>query len=217
GEDAGWLLPGDFGDPNQEYERTYRGAAFFDTSHHGKVQLAGPDAASFLHNLCTNEILKLLVGKGCEAFVTTNQAKIVAYVLVYRHQLADGTTVLSIDAGPGMGEGVARHLDRYLISEQVEIADRTTDWGQLHLAGPQAAAVLQKSLGFTAASLRDLEHTKFEVGGIPVIARAHRPLGIPGFDLLARAGQATRIWNSLVEAGATPAGIATYHVLRVEA
>ena len=82
----GWLIPADFGDRRGEYEQTCRRAAIFDISHHGQVELVGRDAGKFLHNLCTNDVLKLAIGDGCEAFLTTSQAKTVAYVLVYRGQ-----------------------------------------------------------------------------------------------------------------------------------
>src|SRR5207302_1414566 len=114
----GWLLPQDFGNSSSEYSRTRDGAAVFDISHHGKVQLSGADAARFLHNLCTNDVLKRRVGHGCEALLTTNQAKIAAYVLIYRDQASDGAVVLELDSGPGMGQRVAHHFDRFLISEQ---------------------------------------------------------------------------------------------------
>jgi hemoglobin-like flavoprotein len=36
-------------------------AAVFDLSHHGKLHVTGADAATFLHNLCTNDIKNLAV------------------------------------------------------------------------------------------------------------------------------------------------------------
>ena len=70
-EDAGWLVPAHFGDPAAEYHQARARAAVFDLSHCGQVEAAGKDAASFLHNLCTNEVNKLQVGEGREAFLTT--------------------------------------------------------------------------------------------------------------------------------------------------
>src|SRR5262249_29600945 len=83
-EEFGWLLPAHYGNATAEYEYARQQAALFDLSHHGQVDVSGPDAASFLHNLCTNEVKNLLPGRGCEAFLTTGQAKIVAFITVYR-------------------------------------------------------------------------------------------------------------------------------------
>ena len=128
-EQFGWLVAAHYGDASSEYQSAREHAALFDISHHGKVEAGGKDAASFLHNLCTNEVKNLAAGGGCEAFLTTGQAKIVAFVLIYHAVGPQDRHVFLLDAGPGMGDRVIKHLDRYLISEQVELADRTGDSG----------------------------------------------------------------------------------------
>ena len=61
-EDAGWLVPDHFGDPPSEYQQAREGAVLFDVSPRGKLELTGSDAARFLHNLSTNDILGLMPG-----------------------------------------------------------------------------------------------------------------------------------------------------------
>src|SRR5438552_3870503 len=87
-ESAGWLVPAHYGDPAAEYGRAHTAAAVFDVSHRGKVELTGPDAPSFVHNLSTNDVLNLPLGAGCEAFFTTAKAKVVAHVLIYHVRIA---------------------------------------------------------------------------------------------------------------------------------
>src|SRR5947209_19489241 len=118
-----------------DYERARSDAALFDVSDRGKLEVRGPDAPSFLHNLSTNDILNLPLGAGCETFFTTAKAKVVAYALVFHIRLSGGRDALWLDVGSGEAEGLIRHLDHYLISEQVETADRTAEFGQFHLAG----------------------------------------------------------------------------------
>ena len=65
-------------------------AALFDQSERGKVELTGPDAPNFVHNLCTNDVLNLPLGGGCEAFFTTAKAKVVAHALIYHVRIAGG-------------------------------------------------------------------------------------------------------------------------------
>ena len=74
-ERAGWSLPARFTDTTPEYEAARGHAALFDCSACSKIELAGPDAIGFLHNLCTNDIKNLPVGGGCEAFLTTHKAR----------------------------------------------------------------------------------------------------------------------------------------------
>jgi folate-binding protein YgfZ len=213
----GWLIPADFGDRRGEYEQTCRRAAIFDISHHGQVELVGRDAGKFLHNLCTNDVLKLAIGDGCEAFLTTSQAKTVAYVLVYRGQAEQADAIFHLDAGPCMGERVAQHLDRYLISEQVEIADRTGELGYVHVAGPKALEVLENALSANLSALQDLKQMQVSIGGHTIQVRKHSPLGLPGFDIRMLREQANSLWASFLAAGAAPAGTEAYQTLRVEA
>src|SRR4051794_39289324 len=53
---------------------------FLDRSDRVRLEVAGPDRAKFLHNLTTNEVKRLAVGRGCEAFVTSPQGKTLGYV-----------------------------------------------------------------------------------------------------------------------------------------
>src|SRR5262249_13693020 len=77
-EDAGWKVPAHFGRATDEYQYARQHAAFFDRSHHGKIDVRGKDARTFLHNLCTNDIKNLAEGGACEAFFSTNKAKAIA-------------------------------------------------------------------------------------------------------------------------------------------
>jgi folate-binding protein YgfZ len=208
-EEAGFPVPAHFGDPAAEYEAARGGAAVFDVSHRGKVEVAGPDAARFLHNLTSNDVLHLAPGAGCEAFLCTAKARVVAYLLLWNQPRPDGTPGFWLDLAPGMAPPTIKHLDYYLISEQVELADRTAEIAQVYLAGPGAPDVLARV--FPAQP--PLEPLR----GGPGPVRRHDALGVPGYDVLAAAPSAAMLWQSLVAAGARPAGREAFEALRIEA
>jgi folate-binding protein YgfZ len=216
GEYFDWLMPAHYGDALAEYDSARQHAALFDISHHGKLQASGADAAAFLHNLCTNDVKSLLPGSGCEAFLTTAQAKIAAFVVIYRG-LRQDEAGFSVDAGPGMGTRVFQHLDRYLISERVELSDRTHDFAQMHLAGLQARAVLERTLGHKLPELVELQHTTGTLAGRDCLLCRRQPLGLPGYDVLCDRDHGPAVWQALVAAGARPAGLEAYDLLRIEA
>jgi len=217
-EEAGWLIPRHFGSPAQEYEQVRSRCGLFDLSHRGKVELTGKEAASFLHNLCTNDIAGLPIGAGCEAFLTTAKARVVAWFRLYYLQLFDGRPALWLDVAPGMAEKVIQHLDHYLISEQVEFADRTREFALMHLAGPQAAAVLEKALVDDVPPLEEHHHMMRTFGSSDTShIRRHDPLGVPGFDIVCLRARAANVWQMLVRAGAAPAGSEAFETLRIEA
>ena len=68
------------------YQTALERAVYFDLSAYGKIAVTGPDAATFLHNLSTNDIKKLPVGGGCEAFLCNARARTLAYLLISHWQ-----------------------------------------------------------------------------------------------------------------------------------
>ena len=184
-----------YGDPQEEYRAAREHAALFDLSDRGKIELAGKEALFFLNNLCTNDVKNLSVGSSCEAFLCTAKAKVVAHILVGHHP----SDVLLLHFEPGQEERVLNHLNHYLISEQVEITDRTKELGQFHLCGPKAHSLLEKDLPESMPFFRN------------------DPLGLPGFDLFFSADKTQEVWQSLVNAGPRPAGRDTWEMLRIEA
>lgn len=215
--EAGGRMPAHFGEPAAENHYARAGAALFDLAHRGKVEATGKDAAAFLHNLSTNDVKSLPVGAACEAFLTTGQAKIVAYLLIERLQPAGGSDVFWLDSDPGTAEAVVKHLDRFIISEQVELMDHSGDFAEFHLAGPNAAVVLGQVAREALPLLPELQHCSAVLGTAPARVRRHDALTVPGFDILCRQEQAEAVWRALTEAGARPAGRMAHNVLRVEA
>jgi tRNA-modifying protein YgfZ len=217
-EEAGYFIPAHFGDPAVEYQQARNGAVLFDQSHRGKVELTGPEAALFLHNLCTNDVTGMPVGAGCEAFLTTAKAKVVSHLYVFHLLLHDGRPALWLDVAPGTSEKVIQHLDHFVISEQVEFADRTREFAQMHLAGTQAHHVLEKALVDDVPELDDLQHMIRTFGSDATShVRRHSPLGLPGYDIVCLRGRAETVWQMLLRAGAKPAGHGAWEMLRVEA
>jgi tRNA-modifying protein YgfZ len=209
--DAGMLMPADFGDPQGEYHAARSHAAVFDLSHRGTVALSGADCVAFLHNLCTNDIKKLAPGCACEFFLTTHKARVVGHGFAHRLLPADPPRLL-LDVTPGTGQQLASHLDRYIVSEQAEVADQSGRDARIHVCGPDALGLLPAAAG-TLAGATDLQSVG--IGSLRVTR--HDRLAMPGWDAVGPGSELTELIRSLVAKGCTPAGNAAYNVLRIEA
>lgn len=199
-------------DRDTEYQQAHDGAVLFDVSSRAKVQLSGKDSRSFLHNLCTNDINRLAPGAGCEAFLATAQAKLIAYVLIYHTPAGD----YWLDADPGTSATMVKHLDHHLISEQVEIVDRSHDFGQFHLAGPRAEAILSQLMAGPIDRMDELQHCQVTFQVTPCYLRRHGPLGVTGFDLVCPRQQCEPLRGALQLAGVMAGSAETYELLRIE-
>jgi len=203
---------------SSQYRQTREGSSLFDCSTHGKLEVSGPDAPSFLHNLSTNDINKLPLGGGCEAYFCDARAKTLAQALIYHVLIDGGRHAFWLDVPPGFGEKLLKHLDRHLIAEQVELVDRTAQFAQMHLAGPKAKEVLERALGDSIPELAEFQHMERTFGvNATCHIRRHDPLGVTGYDVVCLNERAEGVGAMLIAAGAKPAGPQTFEVLRVEA
>ena len=102
----------------------------FDLSDWSQIELTGKDRQPFLNGFCTNDVKKLASGEGCEAFLSNIKGRVIGHIQVF----ADDRR-LCLESEPGQAAAVIEHLDRYLISEDVQLVDRTNDWDLLLIVG----------------------------------------------------------------------------------
>ena len=121
----------DFVDWQADYEALTARCGVIQLVGWSQVQVSGRDSASFLHNMCTNDIRKLEPGQSCEAFFTDVKGKIVAHVLV----IATGEHIELLTV-PGQAERLITHLVRYIIREDVKLANVSNDFVWYYALGP---------------------------------------------------------------------------------
>src|SRR5215831_4001829 len=195
--------------PGQDEDRALRGgAALVDTSAREVVRVTGPDRVSFLQGMVTQEVEALPPGGVADAALLTPKGAMVADARVLKR--AEDLLLLT---EPGYGPAVLGALGRYLISEDAELSDASGELGQLSLVGPEAEALAQRVLGLGAPADGTLR--PFDAGGTTGWAMPQGLL-LPGVDLLVPVGALDRVFDRLLEAGATPVGFAALEVLRVE-
>lgn len=204
-----------FGDTTGEYHACTGHAGIADLSARGRLEVTGKDRVRFLHNTCTNDINTLPVGQGCEAFFLDAKGRVLFYATIFA-----GEESISIDIDPGQVEALLKHLDRYIIREDVQLHDRSTATTLIHVLGPQAGAVLSRCADRSLAAFVNLAHAACMIADVSCQARRHDRSVLPGFDILMPDEHAPAIWQALRAAGGErlwPVGLQTLEVLRIEA
>jgi folate-binding protein YgfZ len=197
----------------RQYQAAYSGAVLFDLSTYTKIELSGPEAPQFLHNVCTNEVKNLSAGAGCEAFLTTAKARVVAHVFIgcFRRQ---EQTVFWLDTVPGQADAVCRHLNHFIISEQVEVADRTHELAMFRVVGPLATARLETCFKCQLAGLAHLQHLRVSLAdGATGFVRRFDALSLPAFDVICP--RDTTAWTATTDLETADPRV--HEILRVEA
>jgi len=208
---AGTPLPLAFGDVPKEYRAGVEGCALFDETDRGRIDVRGEESAGFLHRILASDVRGLAEGQGQPSLLLSSKGKVLFAFDLFRS--SEGAT-LSVAAGDG--PGLLAALDTYRFAEKVGFEDLTTACAPLTLAGPDVARVVRDAIGADLPE-RDFAWSRasWRSGEIRL---ARRPVaGSPGALLDAGPALAAGLWDSLREAGATPAGLVARDCLRVEA
>lgn len=176
------------------------------------IEICGADRASFLHNLCTNDIRKLELGQGCEAFFTDVKGKVLLHCLLYCEPDA-----IVLSATGGFAEAILPHLDKYLIREDVTLTDRSEDWSEIFVSGTAAFRFLEKHGVSGLADAPMLSHQTIHIGDLTATLRRVPYVQGDGFVLQVETGKVDAVKDLLAAADATAWDAAVYQLARIQA
>jgi aminomethyltransferase len=208
-DDAAPLLT--FGDVPAEYRAGVEAAALFDATDRGRVDVSGDDRTDFLHRILSNHVHGLAPGAGNRQLLLTPKGKIQAD---FELRVEPDRFVLSTP--PGSAQALIAGLDMFLFADAVELADASAQSAPLELMGPSADSIVAAAFG-VAPSVEPFHCATSELGGLPVTLTRAPVAGSLGWRLDAGPDQVETLWRTLVDAGATPAGLIAHDSLRVEA
>jgi aminomethyltransferase len=214
---AGWEMPVQYRSILEEHKAVRRAAGLFDVSHMGEVDVRGPEAGRFLNHLVTNDVARLYPGRVLYSPMCYPTGGVVDDLLVYLRGPED--YFLCINAG---------NIDKDLawIREQaagyrVTVADRSPDYAQLAVQGPQAPAIVQSLTGVNLDEIKYYHFGAGEVAGVRCLISRTGYTGEDGFELYHPAADARRLADAVLEAGADRglelAGLGARDSLRLEA
>lgn len=207
----GVSTPAHFGNPAAEEQGAAQSVILADLSPRAILTLTGRDRAKFLHNFCTQEIKALTPGQATEAFVSTIQGKVLAHVLVFVDQEA-----IWIEAAADKEAALSAHLNKYIITEDVEVTSRSAEFAVFYLAGGNLSNVLS-SLGIALPAESKIGSSVVTANGVTLSLHRVPWTGNAGWELLVPVAAAQSMWQKLVESGATPIGWQTFSLLRIQA
>lgn len=185
------------------YQALRSGAAVLRLPGRGLIYAHGRDRARLLHNLSTNDVKKMTPGAGAYAFLLTPQGRIQADLNLFcfpDHFL--------LDTEADLREKVPQLIRKYIIADQVELADAPLE--SFALEGP-AAAKLIEALGGPAPTT-PWSHAAW---GEYIVA-AVSITGQPGFRLFKPAEETDDLLAKLLAAGAAEATDEDARAVRIE-
>ncbi len=229
---VGWEMPVQYKGIVEEHHAVRQRVGLFDVSHMGRLEVTGPDAASFLRSLVTYDIARLEVGEGHYALVCQEDGGILDDVYVFR--LADERFLMVVNSANAdrIRDWAPRHLTPSL---QAAVEDRQRETAMLALQGPQAVQEMGRVLPTVAEGLAGRHSTEVSLAAATVFISRTGYTGEDGFEIIAPLpsrpaprpflptaaaeplGAGVGLWLYLVGRGVQPCGLGARDSLRLEA
>lgn len=213
---AGYDMPIQYSGIIDEHNAVRNKVGVFDVSHMGEIFISGEDAEAFVNHIFTNDVRGLAPGKILYGMMLYDDGGTVDDLLVYK-EFEPGHYLLVVNAS-NIGkdfEWIRKHADGW----KVDVENRSDEWGQIAVQGPEAENAVSSVLGFAdAAALKfyEFRDEKADDGSRVILSRTGYT-GEDGFEVYASPELIRRYWNALIEAGVKPCGLGCRDTLRFEA
>jgi aminomethyltransferase len=217
GEYCGAETARSFGDASvcnsgAEYRALIAGCGVYDLGWRAKIALNGSDRVRWANGMVTNNIRDLAEGHGNYNFLLNAQGRIQGDLYIYN--LGDH---LMVDIELWQKPKILELFDKYIIMDDVEVADVSDKLTAVAVQGPRSIEILRK-LGLTIAD--DVEPLKVERtvwNGIGIsVTRMASEVALT-FEIWLAAENAAKLWDAIIAAGATPVGTEALETFRVAA
>ncbi len=204
--------------------RTVRSSVgVFDASTLGKIEVVGPDAATFLDRMYINGLAKLPVGR-CRYAIMLNEAGFVMDDGIVARMAPDRFHVTTTTGGAAR---VLAHMEDYLQTEFTDLAcwltSVTEQWAVIAVQGPRARELLVplvEDVDLSSSALPHMGLAEGRVLGVPMRLFRVSFTGELGYEINVPAGFARGVWDEIAKQaeaiGGALYGTEAMHVLRAE-
>jgi folate-binding protein YgfZ len=201
----------DFGDVRAEFHALVYGSGINDLSRRAQISLTGGDRVRWLNGMVTNNIRDLEPGRAVYAFLLNPQGHILGDLYAYNR----GESLL-VDSDQSQVEKILGVFDKYIIMDDVEVANVSDGRRTVGMSGPKSATVL-RAAGFDVPELKPLQFVEVAwQQSCVTLVRGDNP-SVESFELWMSSGDADTVCEALTKAGATPVGSIALELLRIAA
>jgi len=207
---AGWQMPLQYEGIVAEHEAVRRDAGVFDVSHLGRVWVRGREAGARLRSATTYDVTSIEPGRAHYSLYCNERGGIDDDIFVY-HVESERWLVVHNAAN---AEADFTRLTGVAGDAAEEATDVTV---MLAVQGPRAPYILGGLFGDAYESMQPHDCTEVEWRGMTVLLARTGYTGEDGGECTVPVQHAEAMWDAIVEAGATPAGLGARDTLRLEA
>jgi folate-binding protein YgfZ len=198
-----------FGEVATEFRELTSGCAIYDLGWRAKVKIAGEDRLRWLNGMVTNNIKDLAVDHGNYSFVLNPQGRILGDLYSYNRG-----NYLLIDTERSQLENLLKIFEHYIIMDDVEVTDQSSELTAIGIQGPRAAVVLEKA-GIRTFGAQPMQIANLDWNGSSISITRMASDEFLTYELWVSSGEVSRLWQALIDAGAVPVGSEALEKFRV--
>lgn len=207
---GGWDMPIEYAGTVAEHTAVREDVGVFDVSHMGYTEVTGPGAIAWLNTMLANDLDRVGAGQAQYTLLCDESGGVIDDLIVYR--IDDDHAFIVPNASNS--DAVVAALTTAASGSGVTVEDKREDYGILAVQGPRSDALLEAVglpcghdyMSFAFARWQDS----------PAVVCRTGYTGERGYEILAPAAVIPALWDAVVEAGATPAGLGARDTLRTE-
>src|SRR5271170_7673436 len=204
-----------FAGARSEFAALFGGCGVYDLGFRARISLTGGDRVRWLNGMVTNNIRDLASGGGVYAFLLNPQGRILGDMVVY-----NVGERLVVETDRSQVEKIVATFDHYIIMDDVEVADVSTEQTALGLAGPKSRAVLNAA-GIAVPELEPLQmitpECSCDCGCVECTVVRGEDAQHGSYEIWLAPQDVYKTWRALLAAGATPTGSEALEMQRIVA
>ena len=209
---AGFDMPIQYSGITEEHNAVRGHCGVFDVSHMGEVLVTGSEAEKYINHIFTNDVRGLPAGKVLYGMMCYPDGGVVDDTCICK--LEDQVFLMTINAS-NIDKDIA-WIEKNAAGFDVVIKNKSENYGQLALQGPEAEAKIENVLGISSKDLNFYEVRQVKTDGEVIIVSRTGYTGEDGFEIYGSPKYINEAWDKLIAAGITPCGLGCRDTLRFE-
>jgi aminomethyltransferase len=196
-----------------EHVAVRTGCGVFDVSHMGEIETQGPQATDLLQRLLSNDVSRIAVGGSQYSCLCREDGGVLDDLFTYRLDEQRYLTVTNAANHERDLEWFRSHADGF----DAELRDAIDSFAMLAVQGPRARERVAPLFDGELPGRMATATLALASGDGEALVCGTGYTGEDGVEVLLDPALAPPLWDALLEAGATPAGLGARDTLRLEA
>ena len=199
----------DYGDVRAEFQSLLSGCGVYDLSWRAKINVTGGHRLRWLNGMISNNVRDLQPGHGVYAFILNPQGHIQGDLYAFNR-----SDSFLLDMELAQRDKILQWLKRYIIADDVQLADMSDKLTAVGLTGPDSREIMKRA----EIAVPDLGYLQFSDltwrdTGMTVLHSGEE--AADSWQIWIAPDRLSLVWDALANAGAKPAGTSALNFFRI--